>query len=200
MRLSDSRYEEIKQTIADFLEDYNVSKLPVDVFDLAEKLGIRIVRATELIKKNKGQIDENFIFTLPNSFLHVDNQAQKIIIYLDDVGTKRNRQRFSIAHEILHIILEHTEQTPRNESEANFGAIYLLAPTSLVLIPESLNYLDDFVFVQRVFGVSEQTADIAVRYNLNRLLCLSSKPKKYEITINSLFKDSLISHVNKHDC
>lgn len=51
MRLSDERYEEIKKIIANFLEDYNVRKLQINVFELAEKMKIKIVFASKLLLK-----------------------------------------------------------------------------------------------------------------------------------------------------
>lgn len=53
MRLSDKRYEEIKMDIAVTFEDYNVNGLPIDVFDLAKKMGVIVVYASQIIKKNK---------------------------------------------------------------------------------------------------------------------------------------------------
>ena len=37
MRLTNKRYEEIKETICDFLFDYDIDKLPINVFELAKK-------------------------------------------------------------------------------------------------------------------------------------------------------------------
>lgn len=37
MRLTNKRYEEIKETICDFLFDYDIDRLPINVFELAKK-------------------------------------------------------------------------------------------------------------------------------------------------------------------
>ena len=42
------------------------------------------------------------------------------------------RIRFTIMHEIGHIVLDHTEHSDLAESEANFFAKYALAPPPLV--------------------------------------------------------------------
>lgn len=195
MRLPSERYEEIKKIICEFLADYDVYKLPVDVFELAEKMKIKIVRASEMLKKHPKKVDEYLIYALPPSYLFYSNEIQKIIIYLDDVGTKIKRQRFSIAHEIMHIILGHTEQNSKNEAEANFGATYLLAPTSLALVVGAYNLLIDPNIVVDVFDVSYPEAQIISRYFENRIKC-NAEVKDYEEELNNRFCDSLQDRLN----
>ena len=109
MKLASQRYEQIKESIAEFLEDYDVKMIPVDVFELARKMHIKIVFASEIMKKHPKKVDEYVLYTFPNSYLYYDPETQKFIIFIDDVGTKRRRQRFSLAHELVHIILGHTD-------------------------------------------------------------------------------------------
>ena len=49
MRLTDSRYEEIKQLITELLSDYSISTLPIDVFLLAERMAIKICKYSEFV-------------------------------------------------------------------------------------------------------------------------------------------------------
>ena len=198
MRLSDQRYEQIKMAIADFLEDYDVKKIPVDVFDLAKKMQIKIVLASEILQKYPKKIDEYVLFKYPHSYLYYDPDAQKFIIYIDDVGTKKKRQRFSLAHELMHIILGHTEQNEENESEANFGATYLLAPTSLALIriEEETMFIPEMI--EDIFDVSGPEAEIIVRYNSNRVSLSDLNEKDYEKTINGLLKESLNKRISRY--
>ncbi len=198
MRLANERYEKIKKTIGEFLEDYGVNKLPLDVFGLARKMKIKIALASELLEQHPRKIDEYVLFRYPNSYLYYDSETQKFIIYIDDVGCKRKRQRFSLAHELMHIILGHTEQTPENEAEANFGATYLLAPTSLALIfPEEEALLLPEI-VSRIFDVSLPEAEIVVRYNSNRLSLPDINETDYEKMINNQLKESLKRQLSKY--
>ena len=199
MRLSYERYEEIKQTIANFLEDYDVRNLPVDVFELAKKMKIKIVFSTKLLKKHPNKIDEYFLFKYPHSFLYYNPVQQQIFIYIDDVGCKRERQRFSLAHELMHIILGHTEQNEENEAEANFGASYLLAPTSLTLVNPNNYILLNPAFVEQAFEVSAQAAEIICRYNENRLYCCDFMETDYERTINGLLGESLLIKIELYN-
>lgn len=197
MRLTNERYEEIKETICDFLCDYDVDKLPIDVFELANKMKVKIVRSSELIQKYPKKINEYQIFSFPPSYLFYDSKEQRFLIFLDDYGIKIKRQRFSIAHEIMHIILGHTEQSPRNETEANFGATYLLAPTSLALIEGAFTPLTDPIIVMDIFDVSFSEAEIVVRYFENRFFC-NSDYKSYEKEINRRFGKSFCEKLNNY--
>lgn len=198
MRLTNRRYEEIKRTVGEFLEDYDISKIPVDVFGLARKMQIKIVFASKLLKKHPKKIDEYVLFKYPNSFLYYNPDNQQFAIYIDDVGNKKRRQRFSLAHELMHIILGHTEQNEQNETEANFGATYLLAPTSLVLVMPKEDALLLPEVVSDIFDVSLPAAIVAVRYNLNRLSLSNLDESKYEKMINNLLRESFILQVRKY--
>lgn len=196
MRLSHQRYEEIKRKIANFLEDYNVNEIPVDVFELARKMKIKIVFASEILKKHPEKVDEYILFNYPHSYLYYDSDNQQLIVYIDDIGCKRRRQRFSLAHEIIHIILGHTEQNKKNEAEANFGATYLLAPTSLALMKQNNGILLNLSSIEEVFDVSEAEAAIIYRYNENRLAYFDLSEKDYEKTINGLLGESFRNKVD----
>ncbi len=198
MRLTNRRYEEIKSIIGEFLEDYGVSKIPVDVFGLARKMKIKLVLASKLLEKHPKKIDEYVLFKYPNSFLYYDPDNQQFAIYIDDVGCRKKRQRFSLAHELMHIVLGHTEQNEQNETEANFGAIYLLTPTSLVLVMPKEDALLLPETVSKLFDVSLTAALVAVRYNLQRLSLLNLKEKEYEKMINNLLRESLMSQIRNY--
>ena len=198
MRLSDQKYEEIKKIIAGFLEDYDVKKIPVDVFGLAEKMRIKIVFASEILDRHPKKTNEYVIYSYPHSYLYYDPEAQRFIIYIDDVGTKKKRQRFSLAHELMHIILGHAEQNAINEAEANFGATYLLAPTSLALIVLEEQILFTPKIVEDIFDVSGPEAEIIVRYNSNRVSLSDLNERDYEKTINGLLKESLNNRISRY--
>ncbi|MCR4898574.1 MAG: ImmA/IrrE family metallo-endopeptidase [Acholeplasmatales bacterium] len=191
MRLSNERYEEIKETICEFLCDYDVKKLPVDVFDLARRMKVKIVYASEILKKYPNKINEYMIYSYPHSYLYYDAVEQRFIIYLDDVGTKKRRQRFSLAHELIHIILGHTEQNLKNESEANFGATYLLAPTCLALMDQGALEMFDPNILMEIFDVSYSEAQIVARYFENRVF-YDNPIQPYEKELIARFGKSFI--------
>ena len=69
MRLTNKRYEEIKEIILDFLFDYDIDRLPINVFELAKKMKIKVVYASEILKKHPKKVDEYVIFSFPHSFI-----------------------------------------------------------------------------------------------------------------------------------
>ena len=198
MRLSDQTYEKIKKMVSYFLEDYDVRRLPIDVFEIAKKMKIKVVFASKLLKKFPEKINEYVIFSYPDSYLLYDPNSQQFAIYIDDIGTKKKRQRFSLAHELMHIILGHKEQNARNEAEANFGATYLLAPTSLALMKDAGDLFVNIRMVADIFDVSISEAEIIVRYCSNRIRFADANEKDYEKTINNLLGDSLIEKISAY--
>ena len=190
MRLKDERYEEIKKEVAYIFEDYNVTDIAIDVFKIAEKMNIKVVYASEIIAKNKGKISEDGLYGFPPSYLHYNENEQRFYVYIDDVGTGINRQRFSMAHEIMHIRLGHQEQNAKNEAEANFGAQYMLSPTSLVLLDTEYLLLQEEDFIKCVFEVSGPVATTSTRYNYNRIHYFDLTPRDYEEIINSQLGNS----------
>ena len=98
----------------------------------------------------------------------------------------------------MHIILGHTCQNEINEAEANFGATYLLAPTSLALIRLEDEILFIPEIVKDIFDVSGPEAEIIVRYNSNRVALSDLNEKDYEKTINGLLKESLNKRISRY--
>ncbi len=198
MKLEDARYEQIKREIANFLEDYDVKEFPIDVFAIAKKMKAKVDRLSEISEKYLGNPNGYLRREHPDSFVTYDSESQQFIIYIDDLGTRERRQRFSMAHELMHIILGHSEQSEKNESEANYGATYLLAPASLSLIEPDNGILLDPDIVSELFEVSASEAKIIVRYYSNRLSLHDLSEKDYEKTINDLLRDSFKAKLREY--
>ena len=67
--ISWKRYEEIKAKVAEVFEDYEPKGLPIDIFGLADLMGIKIIYSSEVLN-NYNNITEFDILSIPNSFLH----------------------------------------------------------------------------------------------------------------------------------
>lgn len=52
MKLSNIQYENIKQVITDIIFDYDL-KYPINIFDLAEKMGFTVIQYSFLVMKEK---------------------------------------------------------------------------------------------------------------------------------------------------
>lgn len=128
MRLADSRYEEIKQLITELLSDYSISTLPIDVFLLARKMAIKIYKYSEFVVDERIKI---ISASQDGMSCYVAESKSYLILYNDEKDS--NRTRFTIAHEIGHIVLDHECSCEETESEANYFARNLLVPMSIVM-------------------------------------------------------------------
>lgn len=79
-------------------------------------------------------------------------ERQNFIYYNDSFFSERIR--FTILHEVAHILLGHKQQSDLAESEANFFAKYLLAPPVLI---DEINP-EDYIDVMDKFNITKTCA------------------------------------------
>lgn len=135
--LTSNRYEEIRSTVADLIEDWDISVYPFSVWELARRMGIRTIRYSELPEWLCVEVElywPNAITIYPSDF----NPSRTFIFYNDRFD--RERIRFTIAHELAHLVLTHPGTGEDiYEHEANIFANYLLAPAPLVMRDSTLD-------------------------------------------------------------
>jgi Zn-dependent peptidase ImmA (M78 family) len=167
-------------TAEQLLQEHNLFTQPVNVDELAEKMGINV---------NYQPLDDGF-----SAFLLIkDGNATAFV----NDEHHPNRQRFSLAHEIGHYVLHHKvgtkndifldknlsfytrkDQTSsdqvnqRIEREANAFAAALLMPEKLIkkyIAKHDLDVTDEFDIsrIAIAFGVSEQA--LQIRLNVLKL-------------------------------
>lgn len=125
MKLSNSRYEDIKQDIVKMYVNSGLSTMPVDVYDLCSRLGY-ILRPYSSLGLDNAKKMSNIIEDGFNNF-----EDDKDVIYYNDSKTE-GRIRFTIMHEIGHIIRKHKQFSELAEVEANWFAAYSLCPPPIV--------------------------------------------------------------------
>ena len=150
--LKRARQIEIEVEAVSLLQDLGINRYPMSVQDLAEGLGIELVKYSTLSDEER-----TLARAASDDAFHVRTaDFYETRIVLDDcVGAYYFRSRFSGAHEIGHIWLEHREDTADREAEANYFAGYILVPHPLVLTASACGSVSD------LFGVSGQCADFA---------------------------------------
>lgn len=123
--------------MADLIEDWDISIYPFSVWDLVRRMGIRTLRYSELPE----QIRTGLALYWPDAitiYPHDFNPLKTTIYYNDNLT--RERIRFTIAHELGHLILMHPDTGDEAyEHEADLFANYLLAPAPLVLRDSKLD-------------------------------------------------------------
>lgn len=176
--LSHARYEEIKQIVVDLFVKYDVSCVPVNGFELATKMGVKVIPYSA-IPENKRWL---LLKKSEDGFSVEKNIGEWYIYYNDkkDYGRINN----TIMHEIGHIVLDHSEDSELAEKEVKFFAKYALVPPVLV---HKLK-LDNPMDISDIFEVSFEAACYAYSYYQKWLQYGSSEYTKYELTLLKLFQ------------
>ena len=97
------------------------------------------------------------------------------------------RIRFTIMHEIAHIVLDHTEASELAEAEANFFAKYALAPPPLVY----QFHPEDFLDIAEKFDLSPECAYYAMEFYNKWLQYGGTDFSKEEYLLLGLFSDAI---------
>ncbi len=144
------------------LLDYGFYKFPIDVFGLASKIGMRLIPYSALsfdryerLSAMKGT-EKGITITR----IHHDGTI-KYDTYYNDVDMNVAACRFTIAHEIKHIVSgdclkNEDDLTELDEQLADYFAKCLLAPQSII-IAEQLQAPEEYI---EEFGLSYQAASI----------------------------------------
>lgn len=184
MRLTSDRYEVIKKIVVKMFVENDIRQIPIDCFEICQKMCIKLRKYTQLKSDallKAEEISEDGLCMLieegPEPFVSL-----QWYIFYDDTKS-RERIRFTIMHEIGHIVLEHTEHSQLSESEANFFAKYSLAPPPLVHRIKPEDYMD----ISNAFNLSQECAYYAMSFYSKWLQYGSSKYLNYEVELLSLF-------------
>lgn len=149
MQISDNRYEEIKSIVADIYYEYGIINLPVDPLQLAKKMQIAVNEYDEfsLDEQDKMRIasEDGFSYMLTGEpRFHINYNFDTFV----------ERTRFTLAHEIGHIVLGHKEPSRKAEAEADAFAQLLLVPEAVLIY---LN-IQELYQVCSIFSVSKKCA------------------------------------------
>lgn len=147
-----------------FLQELNVTSLPIEPEQLIRNCGWHLMRYSHIL----GNTPEPMTLDALNRQLHSSDAVticshERVLILYNDTGHTPERIRFTLCHEIGHLILEHFAEfnigalSPAEkanlEVEANVFAACLMAPVGVVkLLREPL--VDSY---RHIFGMSLQS-------------------------------------------
>ena len=185
-KYSPTEYAQLDMDALALRIDYGFLDYQVDVFHLAEAMGIKLFPYSDLNDKQRSHLSEKIAiddgFTISHS---LPNGNYDFIIYFNDEIPIR-RQRFTIAHEIKHIVYLELKPTEKDERLADHFARALLVPSCLVVyLMENHNILE----LQEIFNVSLEAMSNALSAANNRVLSKGNILNQYEID----FLDSMES-------
>lgn len=176
--LSHQRYEEIKRIVVGLFIKYDVTCVPVNGFELATKMGIKIIPYSAIPIANR-----YLLFKKSEDGFCVEKIPGKWYIYYND-ATEYGRMNNTIMHEIGHIALDHSEDSELAEKEVRFFAKYALVPPVLV----HKFKLNDPSSIAKVFNVSFEAACYALSYYKKWLQYGSDDYTDYEVKLLHLFQ------------
>lgn len=134
----------IRNKAAEVIIDCNVKSFPIDCLSILRHYGYKIYTYSELQGKNR-ELYEMCISYSEDAFR---NGNMKLIAYNDRKPDRRIR--FSLMHELGHHILEHKNDLPQNELEADYFASNMLAPR-IAIYYAKCKYRKD---IEVIFNVS----------------------------------------------
>ena len=130
VKVSNKNYLRVKKLAKDFIIRNKISILPVDVLQIAQQNNWLVIPYSR-INQEINKIYEDIIYTDWGFTIYVNG---RYFIFYDD-SIKIASQRFTIAHEMGHIVLSHFESNYRQiEMEANMFAARVLMPLSILEI------------------------------------------------------------------
>lgn len=198
-------YEHIKEVIGDIYEENSdfLRSIPINVSGLAKRMGFKIIYLSDLVIYEDGSINMRKLkhFYEINDWdgldgcSFFDSKRETYIIFVNDLTYSKNRIRFTIAHEIGHIVLGHTEKLDIKEAEAqaNYFAGYLMLPDCLGKIPGVFDRLTfNLSDTAKKFGLSIDTAGICINHMENRL-CSCPPENDYEKIIINCLKGAVLT-------
>lgn len=179
IRLSNERYEEIKETVVEMFEKYGVSCVPINGFEVANKMGVKVIPYSAFPVRVRYLMEKYSI----DGFSILRETGEWYIYYNDDDEHDYGRINNTIMHEVAHIVLDHTEDSELAEAEVRFFAKYALAPPALIhkLKLETAESIAD------IFEISFEAAGYALSYYQKWLNYGGHNYKDYEIRMLRLF-------------
>ena len=166
-KFDNARYEEIKQEVLYMFEETETDRFPINCFEIARKLCYTLVPYSKLnvfLRKLAFRRSEDGYSKVE---LDSDSGMYHYVIYYNDLIPCNGRIRWSIFHEIGHIVLGHHDNQAGNEQteedEANFFAKYAMCPPPL-LNAAGCKCPED-VLLQ--FDTSEEFSNYAFDYFVN---------------------------------
>ena len=159
MYLNGHIYDYLDSEAYKLLNDYGMFKFPLDVYTLAEKLNAKVFIITqEKIEQLKAQ---GLIDKVRDGCVITKGINHYIYLNIDNT---EERSRFTVAHEIAHIVLEDESNDLITESAADHFASVLLVPPVVLMHKGRISYKT----ICRQFGVSSTVAQRVWKNARNR--------------------------------
>lgn len=177
VRLPSKVYDRIEIKVVELYKRLRITRVPINPFIIASQLGFVVKKYSSLPRNVQIELKTRE----KEGLSHYDPELGTFVIYCDD-SMSYTRVRFTLMHEIGHIILGHREESALARKMADYFSAYALAPSPLMRHYECEDYMD----VANKFAVSQECADICFQRFTNWLY-YGGKMKSYETELIDLF-------------
>ena len=135
--ISGEKYDEMDKLALEVLLDYGAVTFPLDIAGLAKKIGINLIPYSSLSsQKIQKLVEKNSTYKGVTCPRRDSNGSLKFDTFYNDIDIMPLAQRFTIAHEIKHVVCgDCFKKTLTEEDEvlAEYFARSLLAPQCMVI-------------------------------------------------------------------
>lgn len=161
----------------DIFLDYGLTNFPLDINDLARKMGVKLVKYSSfddnqrelLLKKS---IDGFFV-----------NSPNVPLIFYNDRIEYQGKINLTIAHELKHYICKDENEDEDSEKLADHFGRFLLCPTPYLIY----SGIEDIYEIMDVFGLTYSAALNALNAAIRRKSFYGRKIFEYEQSLIDLF-------------
>jgi len=174
-------YDRVKRLVDEILLNFGVEQAPIPLIQICQGYNLEIFSMDfNQLKQPEGYYDYNLQANKLAGFLNYNPELDRGDVYINSNESK-NRQKFTLAHELGHFLL-HKEQIRQNpdkyaivpsipgsiqtdaiEKEANFFAASLLVPDFLLSYYTSIYGRDIDFLARSIFHVSPTV--VSYRYS-----------------------------------
>lgn len=170
-------YEKAEQVAHGILLDYGIRSAPVNLEQLLLDMDIDLTPYSALGEKEQ----EAALIYSNDGCKKYDYNLRKWVIHYNDTGHTAERSRFTIAHELGHIVLEHMAEDENAETEANHFAKCLLSPLPLVWLLCDRDGWIDPIDIADTFYISLRCAEYVAQNYVNSMSWHGDKIRNSEL-------------------
>ncbi|MBP5417508.1 MAG: ImmA/IrrE family metallo-endopeptidase [Clostridiales bacterium] len=178
IKLPKKAYDKIVIAVTKLFVELGIGTYPIDPFEIIKRKGYILRTYSKLsVQKQRALKAKDLDAT---SFY--DPSLKAIVIYFDETQPIE-RIRFTLMHEVGHIVLGHKEESDLAKKMADYFAAYSLAPFPIIL----KFHCEDYLEVASIFGISSECA----YYTFNRYRKwyeFGGRTKDHEKTLIALFE------------
>lgn len=166
--------KEILEKVIYVLNESNIHSYPIDCEQILQNFGYRILSYSEIKRKNPELLELCESYS-DDSFR---DYYSKTIAY-NDVDIPYPRIRFSLMHELGHIIMDHKGRSLKNEQDANYFATNILAPRMAIHYSGCKNANHVAKFFMMSFEAAEYAFDDYRRWHRRAVYKMSEADRKF---------------------